>query len=98
MSIEEKAEFVTKWLGSERDIKHLLFEIADLQMALNDPNRKKSIEMTLATISSIITRLSMAYSEEDEIRTMADEMIEIDYQMCVDKCKDMASEKFYHNA
>ena len=96
MSIEEKAEFVTKWLGSERDIKSLLFEIADLQLALGNPNRKKNVKLTLATLEAIITRLSMTYCNEDEIKIMADEIIEMDYQLCLDKCKDMGSEKFYH--
>lgn len=96
MSIEEKAEFITKWLGTERDIKSLLYEIVDLQYALEDETRKKDVKMTLATIMSIITRLSMTYAEEDEIRTMADNIIDFDYQLCVDKCKDMAQEKFYH--
>lgn len=96
MSIEEKARFVTIWLGNERDIKSLLYEIVDLQLALSDPNRKKDVKLTLATISSIVTRLSMTYAEEDEIRTLGDEMIEMDYQLCLDKCKDMGMEKFYH--
>lgn len=96
MTIEEKARFVTIWLGNERDIKSLLYEIADLQLALSDPNREKDVKLTLATICSIITRLSMTYAEEDEIRTLGDEMIEMDYQMCLDKCKDMGMEKFYN--
>lgn len=89
-------KFMTKWLGVERDVKSLLYEVADLQLALIDSNRKKDVTLTLATIEAIVTRLAIVNGCEDEVRLHAEEINRCDYELIYDKCKDMSDGKFYY--
>lgn len=87
-------QFITKWLGKEREIKSLLLEVSELQSALAK-DEKGSIGMSLSVMQAIITRLSKVYGDEDSILKMAETINESDYQLCYDKCIDMSREKFY---